>query len=77
VASLLVPRRPGPPPARPPGRAPPNAVVQAPRARTRVLVANPMDKSVYYYKEGMAAPMGNFSNYGRQPRALLVRRPHP
>ena len=36
------------------------------------LVANPADKSIYYYKEGMAAPMGNFSNYGREPRAVLV-----
>ncbi|GJM32048.1 MAG: hypothetical protein DHS20C18_10490 [Saprospiraceae bacterium] len=37
-----------------------------------VLVANPLDKTIYYYMEGMAAPMGNFSNYGRQPRAVLV-----
>ena len=31
-----------------------------------------MDKTVYFYKEGMAAPMGSFSNYGCQPRAVLV-----
>src|SRR5262249_47149411 len=37
-----------------------------------VLVANPVDKAIYYYKEGLAAPMGNFSNYGRQPRAVLT-----
>jgi DNA-binding beta-propeller fold protein YncE len=37
-----------------------------------VLVANPVDQAVYYYQEGMAAPMGNLSNYGKQPRALLV-----
>jgi YVTN family beta-propeller protein len=37
-----------------------------------VLVANPADKTIYYYKEGMAAPMGNFSNYGREPRAVLI-----
>lgn len=37
-----------------------------------VLVANPGDKAVYFYMEGMAAPMGNFSNYGREPRAVLV-----
>lgn len=36
------------------------------------LVANPADKTIYFYKEGMAAPMGNFSNYGREPRAVLV-----
>jgi YVTN family beta-propeller protein len=37
-----------------------------------VLVANPADKTIYYYQEGMAAPMGNFSNYGREPRAVLI-----
>jgi hypothetical protein len=37
-----------------------------------VLVANPADKSIYYYKEGMAAPMGYFSNYAREPRAVAV-----
>ncbi len=37
-----------------------------------VLVANPLDQTIYYYMEGMAAPMGNFSNYGRQPRAVMV-----
>ena len=29
-----------------------------------MLVANPRDKAIYYYQEGMAAPMGQFSNYG-------------
>ncbi len=37
-----------------------------------VLVANPADKMIYLYKEGMAAPAGGFSDYGRQPRAALV-----
>ena len=37
-----------------------------------VLVANGPDKQVYYYKEGMAAPMGSFSNYGRQPMAAQI-----
>jgi hypothetical protein len=37
-----------------------------------VLVANPADKAVYYYKEGMAAPMGYFSNYDKEPRAVAV-----
>jgi hypothetical protein len=27
---------------------------------------------IYLYKEGMAAPAGGFSNYGKQPRAALV-----
>lgn len=37
-----------------------------------VLVANPADRAIYYYVEGMAAPSGTFHNYGRQPRAVLV-----
>jgi YVTN family beta-propeller protein len=37
-----------------------------------ILVANPADKMIYYYMEGMAAPMGTFQNYRRDPRALLV-----
>ena len=46
-------------------------IVQA-AGESAVLVANPWDKTVYYYMEGMAAPMGNFSNYSREPRAVLV-----
>ncbi|QEH38562.1 Lactonase, 7-bladed beta-propeller [Aquisphaera giovannonii] len=37
-----------------------------------VLVANPSDRTIYYYKQGMSAPMGSFSNYGRMPRATLT-----
>jgi YVTN family beta-propeller protein len=48
-----------------------DSIVQAPGA-TAVLVANPADQAIYFYKEGMAAPMGNFQNYGRQPRAVLA-----
>jgi YVTN family beta-propeller protein len=51
--------------------SPAGSIVQAPGADA-VLVGNPADKSIYYYKEGMAAPMGSFSNYGREPRAILV-----
>jgi len=47
------------------------AIVPAPEAGA-VLVANPADKMIYYYTEGMAAPMGSFQNYRRDPRALLV-----
>lgn len=36
------------------------------------VVANPVDKTIYYYREGMAAPMGEFINYGREPRAVMV-----
>ncbi len=51
--------------------SPADGIVQAPGA-TAVLVANPADKTIYFYKEGMAAPMGNFQNYNRQPRAVLA-----
>jgi len=50
---------------------PADGIIQAPGAAA-VLVANPEDKAIYYYKEGMAAPMGHFQNYGKQPRAVLV-----
>ena len=59
----------------PPGRSskptPADGIVQAAGA-TAVLVANAEDKAIYFYKEGMAAPMGHFQNYGKQPRAVLV-----
>jgi YVTN family beta-propeller protein len=48
-----------------------NAIVPAPEEGA-VLVANPSDKMIYYYTEGMAAPMGSFQNYRRIPKALLV-----
>lgn len=37
-----------------------------------MLVANPADKMIYFYMEGMAAPMGSFQNYSRIPKAILV-----
>lgn len=48
-----------------------DGIVQAP-GENAVLVANPKDHAVYYYSEGMAAPVGNFSTYGREPKAVLV-----
>ena len=50
---------------------PADSIIQTPGA-TAVLVANPGDQAIYYYKEGMAAPMGHFKNYSRQPRAVRV-----
>lgn len=49
----------------------PDRIVQA-GGESAVLAANPADGAIYYYSEGMAAPMGHFSNYSRQPRAVLV-----
>lgn len=46
-------------------------MVQAPGG-SAMLLANPMDKAIFYYMEGMAAPMGSFSNYERTPRAVEV-----
>ena len=37
-----------------------------------VVIANAPDQMLYYYVEGMMAPMGTFTNYKRSPRALLV-----
>ena len=39
---------------------------------TAVVTSNPVDKLVYYYMEGMIAPMGSYQTYGRVPRAVGV-----
>lgn len=36
------------------------------------MIANTPDQMVYYYVEGMMAPMGTLSNYKRRPHALLL-----
>ena len=46
-------------------------IVQAPGDNS-ILISNYKDESVYYYQEGMAAPMGNFATYGKRPKAVLV-----
>ncbi|HSE17206.1 MAG TPA: cytochrome D1 domain-containing protein [Pyrinomonadaceae bacterium] len=48
-----------------------DVMVPAPEGSS-VLVANPADGTIYYYSEGMAAPMGSFQNYRRRPRAVMV-----
>lgn len=47
------------------------SLVAAPEPKS-VLIANVADQQIYYYTEGMAAPMGNLQNYKRDPRAVLV-----
>lgn len=37
-----------------------------------VLIANAADRMLYYYQEGMMAPMGTFTNYKRIPLALMI-----
>ena len=48
-----------------------DAFVAAPESNAMIF-ANPADQMIYYYTEGMAAPMGDFQNYGRVPRAVRV-----
>ena len=48
-----------------------DSIVPTPEGNS-VLVANVADRQIYYYTEGMAAPMGNFQNYKREPRAVLI-----
>jgi len=59
-----------------PGEAPnatsiADVMVPAPEGNSMV-IANPADGVIYYYTEGMAAPMGSLQNYRRQPRAVMV-----
>jgi YVTN family beta-propeller protein len=48
-----------------------DSIITAPDPNS-VLIANVADQQIYYYTEGMAAPMGNLQNYKRDPRAVLV-----
>jgi DNA-binding beta-propeller fold protein YncE len=48
-----------------------DSIYPAPEGNS-MLVANVADKQIYYYTEGMAAPMGDFQNYKREPRAVLI-----
>lgn len=48
------------------------AAIVPSREAGSVLVANPADKMIYFYAEGMAAPMGSFQNYRREPKGLLI-----
>jgi hypothetical protein len=48
-----------------------DVIVPAP-GEAAALVASPTDNIIYYYMEGMNAPMGNFLNYGHRPVAVGV-----
>ena len=48
-----------------------DAIVPTPE-QYAVAVTNPAEKTVFYYAEGMTAPIGNFRNYGHDPLAALV-----
>lgn len=49
----------------------PDAISPTPEGNA-VLIVNQADKQIYYYSEGMAAPMGSFQNYKRVPRSVRV-----
>ncbi len=49
-----------------------DAIIPVHEHGNHVLIANPGDQSIYYYMEGMNAPMGTFQNYSRTPRAVRV-----
>ena len=51
--------------------SPADTFVRAP-GENAMLLANPADKAIYYYQEGMPSVTGSFSNYSREPRAILV-----
>ncbi len=63
------------------GRLPPNnlpqeigvsdMIIPTPEGNA-VMIANGPDQMIYYYVEGMMAPMGTFTNYKRRPQALLL-----
>jgi YVTN family beta-propeller protein len=54
-----------------PYRAAAAQMTQAPEAGS-LLIANPADRQIYYYMEGMTAPTGSFQNYERVPKGVLV-----
>lgn len=59
-----------------PGTVGPGPAIGAPiipaLGEAAVVVANPADGGIYYYMEGMVAPMATFRNYGHRPAALAV-----
>jgi YVTN family beta-propeller protein len=59
-----------------PGTVGPGLAIGAPivpaLGEAAVVVANPADGGIYYYMEGMVAPMATFRNYGHRPAALTV-----
>jgi YVTN family beta-propeller protein len=46
--------------------------IKAAPGEAAVLIVSPAENTVYYYMEGMNAPMGNLRNYGHKPRAVEV-----
>ena len=59
------------PSAEPSEIGPAPMVVPTPEGNS-VMIANGPDRMIYYYAEGMMAPMGTLQNYRRIPRGLMV-----
>jgi DNA-binding beta-propeller fold protein YncE len=60
---------------RPPSDAPrllPSNLFATAVTEAATLAVSPGDATVYYYMEGMNAPMGSFRNYGHRPLSALV-----
>ena len=49
----------------------PNMIAATPEGNS-VIIANAPDGMLYYYVEGMMAPMGTLTNYKRRARGVLV-----
>lgn len=63
------------------GRQPPSAspedfgvadMIAATPEGNSAMIANAPDATLYYYVQGMMAPMGTLSNYKRRPQALMI-----
>ena len=47
------------------------AVVATPQGNA-VVISSPAERTIYYYQEGMSAPMGSFANRNGEPKGLLI-----
>jgi WD40 repeat protein len=59
------------PPSRSADRGIAPAMAPSPEGSAMV-IANPADKTIYFYQEGMMAPAGTIKNYGREPRGVII-----
>ena len=46
--------------------------ISAGAGEAEVMVVNPVNNNIYYYMEGMNAPMGSFQGYGKNPQGVMV-----
>lgn len=60
------------PPSAAPGEIGVASMIAPTPGGNAVLIANAADRMLYYYQEGMMAPMGTFTNHKRIPHALMI-----